>query len=465
MQKKVDVIFRRIKPNFERKGYINLNHIQINSKEKLAEIAQIFRDPRYETFRMIYMKDNKIVGQEAVTSKIPGCTRVFTGNKVGITRAEQGTYKIKERMKRLKADGYYMVHNHPTGRAKASQKDVDLSHFFYEKIEGYKGHLIINSNSYAWIDIEGEDVYVTNEIPIRGKGKSIQRKVEQKGIFDICIRTRKDLVHLMNNIKNREDYSIAIVVDKANIPRMVLDIPNKFLNMKNEQIRRYFQNIGRENGGSYVFFATQDRNTWNRTLELIEQGTFRDSILYGVMNKELILCENPEFDENLYKRIDLFSEYDKKDAIRVCEREEKYMEENIENENLEKTTTEEKIEKEEFLKILYKAVGKMPRVMKIENTLEAKQELVGGLIEAIPYKDAILICNEEGKILNQEPNLVFDFDYVAGDCFAVGDDYENGEFKSLTDEQIEEFREDFIKRAMFTKSTQKKEEKKRFERI
>ena len=56
MQKKVDVIFRRIKPNFERKGYINLNHIQINSKEKLAEIAQIFRDPRYETFRMIYMK-------------------------------------------------------------------------------------------------------------------------------------------------------------------------------------------------------------------------------------------------------------------------------------------------------------------------------------------------------------------------------------------------------------------------
>ena len=33
---------------------------------------------------------------------------------------------------------------------------------------------------------------------------------------------------------------------------------------------------------------------------------------------------------------------------------------------------------------------------------------------------------------------MFDFDYIAGDCFFVGDDYDNGDFKSLTDEQINE---------------------------
>ena len=42
--------------------------------------------------------------------------------------------------------------------------------------------------------------------------------------------------------------------------------------------------------------------------------------------------------------------------------------------------------KEKFLKILYKQVGELPRVMKIENTLETKQELVGGLIKVVPYK-------------------------------------------------------------------------------
>ena len=85
--------------------------------------------------------------------------------------------------------------------------------------------------------------------------------------------------------------------------------------------------------------------------------------------------------------------------------------------------------------------------MKIENTIEAKQELVGGLIEVIPYKDALLICNEEGKIDNLPINLVFDLESIAGNCFAVGDDYLHGDFKSLTDEQIEEFRKDFIRRS------------------
>ena len=58
--------------------------------------------------------------------------------------------------------------------------------------------------------------------------------------------------------------------------------------------------------------------------------------------------------------------------------------------------------KEKFLKILYKQVGELPKVMKIENTLEAKQEVVGGLIEVIPYKDALIICNEEAKTLKKK---------------------------------------------------------------
>ena len=92
----------------------------------------------------------------------------------------------------------------------------------------------------------------------------------------------------------------------------------------------------------------------------------------------------------------------------------------------------------EDLRIVLKKVGKIPEIMNIENTLEAKQELVGGLIEVVGgLKDNILlVCNEEGKLTNLLPNLMFDFDYIAGDCFFVGDNRENGNFESLTDEQI-----------------------------
>lgn len=98
--------------------------------------------------------------------------------------------------------------------------------------------------------------------------------------------------------------------------------------------------------------------------------------------------------------------------------------------------------KEKDLRIVLKKVGENPEVMNIENTLEAKQKLVDGLIEVVSItNDILLICNEEGKLDNLPPNLLFDYDYIAGDCFFIGDDYKNEDFKSLTDEQIEEVRE------------------------
>ena len=103
--------------------------------------------------------------------------------------------------------------------------------------------------------------------------------------------------------------------------------------------------------------------------------------------------------------------------------------------------------KKEDLKIVLKKVGEEPKVMNIENTLDAKQKLVDGLIEiARVSEDILLVCNEEGKLENLQPNLVFDYDYIAGDCFFVGDDYDNGDFKSLTDKQIEEVKDICSKR-------------------
>lgn len=99
------------------------------------------------------------------------------------------------------------------------------------------------------------------------------------------------------------------------------------------------------------------------------------------------------------------------------------------------------------LKILYKEVGKLPEVIEIEDTLEAKQKLVNGLIEVVPYiDDMILICNEEGKILKMHPNLDFTYDYIAGNCFVVGDDFENAGFRSLTEEEIKKAKDDLSKR-------------------
>lgn len=112
----------------------------------------------------------------------------------------------------------------------------------------------------------------------------------------------------------------------------------------------------------------------------------------------------------------------------------------------------------EKLKVIYKEVGKAPIVMEIEDTLEAKQELVGGLIEVVPYKEnLLLICNEEGKIADLKPNLQFNYDYIAGNCFVVGDDFENAGFKSIEESQIDDIKKDLADRTIILEETEEME--------
>lgn len=463
MNKVPRIQYRSLKPSFEKKGYINLNHMQIANRKNLAELGQIFRDARYETFRIIYVKKNKIVGHEAITSRIPNHTICFTGNKDGADRAKKCFYKMKERMKRLNADGYYMVHNHTSENENPSYSDLGMTKKFYENLPGFKAHLIVSLTGYTWLEIIDEQIYTTRKQHTYNNNFAIQKQAEKKGISGLQILNRKDLVKLMQNIVGNPNYSTAILTDAHFVPRMILDIPNKFLNMTNQQITGYLRNMGRTCGGAHAFIATTDKSVALKSFDLLTDGVLRDMAWYCEEKGELILNEIPVMRADPYKG--LFYE-EKQIGKRVCERGEKYMQEIQENEIHEMVTDLEKKEEneEELLRILYKAVGKLPVEMKIPNTLGEKQKLVKGLIEVKPYEDALIICNEEGKIEGLEPNLVFDFDCIAGDCFAVGDDYEHGSFKSLTNEQIAKFREDFIKRSYKERSKVDIEPKIGFER-
>ena len=58
----------------------------------------------------------------------------------------------------------------------------------------------------------------------------------------------------------------------------------------------------------------------------------------------------------------------------------------------------------------------LPEEIEINNTLEAKQEIVGGYIECVylPNDDSVvLICNEEGKINGMKLNRDIGHDIIA----------------------------------------------------
>lgn len=89
--------------------------------------------------------------------------------------------------------------------------------------------------------------------------------------------------------------------------------------------------------------------------------------------------------------------------------------------------------------------GLNPYEIEVENKLSALQQQVDGFIETVfPFKDedVVLICNEEGKLLNLEPNRIIFNDGYPMDCicgtFLLAGIHED-DFTSLTDEQIREY--------------------------
>lgn len=57
------------------------------------------------------------------------------------------------------------------------------------------------------------------------------------------------------------------------------------------------------------------------------------------------------------------------------------------------------------MKAIRKKPGCAPEIIEIENTLAALQQEVGGYIETVTIaSDAVVICNEEGRILGLPDN-------------------------------------------------------------
>lgn len=103
------------------------------------------------------------------------------------------------------------------------------------------------------------------------------------------------------------------------------------------------------------------------------------------------------------------------------------------------------------IKVLVVEPNELPREEMIENTLKAKQELVGGDIEYVSrdyYSDVIFICNEEGKLRGLPFNSDIGQDIIAGPFIIVGDDPEIGEDRSLTDEQIKKYQNVFDEKSI-----------------
>ena len=254
----------RIWEGFQETGYIDLTGQKIESFKDVADLAQIFRNPLYETLRILYIKDGKVVGMEAITSKTAGLIKIELDTKL--------IEKVKDRMKRLGADGYYMIHNHPSGNAVASDGDIEATSMWRSHVPGFQGHVIVDHGTYAFID---PNMYVFYDFKVDSSNSSYHGSQFQTALKsnkvpwnNMKVNSREDVAALGHHVKNSKDYSCLILTDPQNKVNAIIDVPNKFFNMSKEQVEGYIRNVSKRYGASEAFLGTYDESTFKKMKNL-----------------------------------------------------------------------------------------------------------------------------------------------------------------------------------------------------
>lgn len=98
-----------------------------------------------------------------------------------------------------------------------------------------------------------------------------------------------------------------------------------------------------------------------------------------------------------------------------------------------------------MIRIMVFEPERTPYITMLEDSLEHRQELVGGDIECISLPcETVLCCNASGKLEELPENRQYGTDTIRGTFFLYGDTPE-GQGISLTDEQIIMYQDYFPK--------------------
>lgn len=123
--------------------------------QDLAAIALIYRDPRFETFRLVFTDEaGTITSQLGVTCRMPASTATAVG-------ADQDAFisNACANAARLGATRAFMLHNHPSGDPTPSKSDIETTRRLAPLLEQhvrFQGHVVIDTTAFCQITASGQ---------------------------------------------------------------------------------------------------------------------------------------------------------------------------------------------------------------------------------------------------------------------------------------------------------------------
>jgi len=257
--------------DFKEKGGTTFLNQRIKSGHDLAIMAQILRDPRYETLRIFYTRMNRIVHHTAVSSRLPGAVYL---EKIGQANHDLATLVEKTR-RHAKADGYWLLHNHPSGNATPSSQDVRLTEIIASFVPSFKGHVVINTSQYSVIDKEGHVDFVDWMGNQAGGYQNNHYKSHELLLEKIA--SPEDLAKIGHALKKRDQFFNLIGISANGFVLSLSELPLSVLNRPQNLLLARLQNFARNSGVNTVFAITNANDYRHPVLsKACEVGILKD---------------------------------------------------------------------------------------------------------------------------------------------------------------------------------------------
>lgn len=282
-------------------SFIDLRNLKIESRDDLLKYCNTFRNPSFENFRIIYMKDNKSLGYETIVSRIPNIlNRFIIKSKFPYLKDNNLCEDISKRMYKLGANGYYIQRNESSSKVIARFEDMNIAKEICKKIKGFRGYIIVSNGKYAWIRKSKENNIKIESIPdIESSYYFCDNLLMQKQI-----NSKNDLARYCYDIIYASHYLCLILTGNDNTIKLFQELPNIFINMNYRLIYEYIKSRCIETDSCRAFISTTDKQVFERAKELVEFGYLTDCIAYTVTNNKAKIIDGADIqfvDQDIFK--------------------------------------------------------------------------------------------------------------------------------------------------------------------
>jgi alkylhydroperoxidase/carboxymuconolactone decarboxylase family protein YurZ len=228
---------------------------KVSSAEDLAVLAQVYRDPRFETFRVVFVNDaGKVVSQVGLTSRLPASTQAVMGSDV-----EGYLSELSATARNRGATGFYMLHNHPSGLATPSMADRSLTQTFALMMPSleFKSHVVIDTNEYSTIDGKGRTETLKKDF-----GQPAPYRAQEWA--DVKISGPADVMSIAKRLQVDEGAITLIHTDSQYNVKAISTIPNDASTMSKEELKKLVLRASLQKQGAQVFAVGRDSKALTR---------------------------------------------------------------------------------------------------------------------------------------------------------------------------------------------------------